>query len=105
MSNRPQRFRKIEEIYAYQLDSTNGKDVAYWCGGKYIEESKNGAVTTVEQVKIAQLDRDPLVCKVGDYVVKNEDGSFRVIPVNAFSNSGFEPYFQRTRKVSPPTSD
>lgn len=96
-TSRPMKYRKIEEILAFQLTSNNGKDVAYWCGGRYFGQTKNGTALTEEQVKIPTLEGGPLAAKVGDYVAKNEDGSFRVIPQSDFESLGFQPFHHRTR--------
>jgi hypothetical protein len=102
--NRPQKYRKVREVEAYLMDEENGKEVAFWSGGKFFDERKNGAVTTRQQVKIPTFDPNGevvvLIAYAGDYVVKDKDGQHEIWPKEKFANEGFEPFYHRNTRSS-----
>jgi hypothetical protein len=102
--SRPLRYRKISEILAFRFDETNGKDVAYWCGGKYTEEAKPSDTTDVaRRVVVPKIGEDGKVTTItaspGDYIIKNDDGSHEVWSAQQFNSAGYEPFHHRTRKT------
>lgn len=93
ISKKPLRYRTTPvEVQAMQFAISNGKEVAFWCNGRFFEDNDDRAA----HILIPQLDGPPTELNLTNYVVKHEDGRVEIVEADAFEEQ-FKPHQHRTR--------
>lgn len=89
--NKPMPFERVRNrVEAFQIKEETLKEVAAWCGGEvltYGDEEPRGYIrpTTSEPVlKVPNVD-GPLTAQYTEWVIKTEDGRFKVVPNKDFA--------------------
>jgi hypothetical protein len=68
--------KKPVVIDAFQFTPLNCEDVANWCGGRYVEETKAGDPTDVYRaLKIPTLE-GVMTAALGDWIIRGVHGEF-----------------------------
>ncbi len=68
--------KKPVVIEAWQLTTTNGEDVASWCGGKYERDAKPSDPTDVAVSVVIPTLEGNMRANIADYVIRGVQGEY-----------------------------
>lgn len=86
--------RKPLTVEAAKVTKSNGKEIAAWCGGSFETEVKASDPTDVATWVMVPTLFGVVAARVGDYVVRDEEGKFLTQTADAFEGSfdKYQPY-------------
>lgn len=70
-------------VLAVLLDDSNLKDAASWCSGEVIADPEDDGALPLA-IFVGTPRAGLTVAKAGDYLIKNKDGQFYVLPPEKF---------------------